>query len=107
MGKIAGEKADFVVVTNEDPYEDDPREIMEEVASGSGGVGKIREKNLFIIHDRREGIQKALSLANSGDIVLIAGKGAEQSMEVKGGQIPWDDRMVVRDELKKLKKRNA
>lgn len=103
MGKIASEKADFVVITNEDPYEDNPKEIMEEVARGCEDAGAVRGENLFVIDDRREGIHKALSLAGSGDIVLIAGKGAEQSMEVKGGQIPWDDRVVAKEELLKLK----
>jgi len=102
MGHIAAQKADYVVVTNEDPYQDDPVQIMEEVAHGSEEGGKIRGKDLFVINDRREGIKKAFSLATSGDVVLIAGKGAEQSMEVKEGQIPWDDRVVVREELKFL-----
>ncbi len=103
MGKIAAEKANFVVVTNEDPYEDDPKEIMEEVARGCENAGALRGKNLFVVDDRREGIHKALSLAEHGDVVLIAGKGAEQSMEIKGGQIPWDDRAVAKEELLKLK----
>lgn len=102
MGHIAATLADYVVVANEDPYQDDPAQIMEEVARGSEDAGKIRGKDLFVIYDRREGIKKALSLAISGDVVLIAGKGAEQSMEVKEGQIPWDDRVVVREELKSM-----
>lgn len=102
MGQIAAKMADYVVVANEDPYQDDPVQIMEEVAHGSEDAGKVRGKDLFVITDRREGIKKALSLAVSGDVVLIAGKGAEQSMEVKEGQIPWDDRIVVKEELKNL-----
>ena len=54
------------------------------------------------LEDRRAGINKALSLANEGDIVLITGKGAEQSMIIGGKSIPWDDRDVVREELKKV-----
>ncbi len=102
MGKIAGEKADFVIITNEDPYDDNPEDIMEDIACGAESAGKKRGENLFVVSDRKEGIRKALSLAHSGDSVLIAGKGAEQSMEVRGGQIPWDDREVVRKELKNL-----
>ncbi len=105
MGRIAAEEADFVIITNEDPYEDNPIQIMEEVARGSEDAGKVREKDLFVVNDRRDGIRKALSLAHSHDIVLIAGKGAEQSMEVKGGQISWDDRMVVKEELRKIRKK--
>jgi len=99
MGKHAAQMADFVIVANEDPYSDDPIEIMEAVAQGAETAGKTRGENLFFIEDRREGIRKALSLAMPGDVVLIAGKGAEQSMETSAGQVPWDDRKVVREEL--------
>ncbi|MBI5457355.1 UDP-N-acetylmuramoyl-L-alanyl-D-glutamate--2,6-diaminopimelate ligase [Candidatus Kaiserbacteria bacterium] len=102
MGKLTGAMADYVVVSNVDPYEDDPREIVEDIAQAAENAGKTRDKNLFVIEDRRAGIQKALSLASAGDIVLITGKGAEQSMVLGGKSIPWDDRVVVREGLKKL-----
>jgi UDP-N-acetylmuramoyl-L-alanyl-D-glutamate--2,6-diaminopimelate ligase len=60
----------------------------------------VREENLFTILDRKEGIAKAISLAKAGDIVLITGKGAEQSMYTNAGKISWDDREVVRGLLK-------
>ncbi len=100
MGELAATMADYVVVTNVDPYEDDPGEILEDIAIAAEKFGKMRNKNLFVIEDRRDGIQKALSLAEAGDIVLITGKGAEQSMIIGGKSIPWDDREVVREELK-------
>lgn len=102
MGAIAARRADLVIVTNEDPYDDDPNAIIEEVAAGAASHGKTRGKDLFIFLDRREGIRKALSLAVPGDLVLVTGKGAEQTMEIKGGSVPWDDREVVREELKLL-----
>ncbi|MEK7077042.1 MAG: UDP-N-acetylmuramyl-tripeptide synthetase [Patescibacteria group bacterium] len=102
MGRVAARLADFVVIANEDPYEDDPQEIMEMIARAAESAGKRRGTNLFVFPNRREGIRKALSLARRGDIVLITGKGAEQSMMVKGGAIPWDDRRVVREELQRL-----
>lgn len=102
MGNVAAKFADFVVIANEDPYDDDPREIMEVIAKSSEENGKTRGENLFVIDDRREGIRKALSLAKDNDIVLISGKGAEQSMMVHCGKsIPWDDRVVVREEIRK------
>jgi len=104
MGTIAAEKADVVIVSNVDPYEDDPQEILEDIAIAAEMGGKIRDKNLFVIADRREGIQKALLEAKEHDIVLITGKGAEQSIVIDGIRSPWDDRDVVREELKKLKK---
>ena len=85
-----------------DPYDDDPQQIIEDIAVSAERHGKIRGANLFAIQDRREGIRKALSLARGGDIVLITGKGAEQSMVVRGESIPWDDRTVVREELRTL-----
>lgn len=104
MGELAAKMADFVIPSNEDPYDEDPREIIENIASSAEKFGKIRDKNLFVIIDRREGIKKALSLARKGDIVLITGKGGEQNiMGAKGAIIPWDDRKVVREELKKLR----
>lgn len=102
MGRLVGEQADFVVVSNVDPYEDDPAEICEDIARAAEIAGKRRGENLFIIEDRREGIHKALSLARAGDAVFITGKGAEQSMIIGGKSIPWDDRAVVREELQKL-----
>jgi UDP-N-acetylmuramyl tripeptide synthase len=89
-------------VNNVDPYEDDPKQILEDIATSSEKFGKIRNKNLFVIEDRRLGIKKALSLANADDIVLITGKGAEQSIVINGKRFAWDDRLVVREELKSI-----
>lgn len=103
LGEIAAKKADFVVISNVDPYEDDPKEICEDIAVAAENFGKIRDKNLFVIEDRREGIRKALSLANQNDVVLITGKGSEQSIVIGGKRYPWDDRVVVREELTNIK----
>lgn len=100
MGQIVGKEADYVVVSDVDPYEDDPKVIVEDIAVVAERFGKVREENLFTILDRKEGIAKALSLAKAGDIVLITGKGAEQSMYTNAGKVVWDDREVVRGLLK-------
>jgi UDP-N-acetylmuramoyl-L-alanyl-D-glutamate--2,6-diaminopimelate ligase len=102
MGEVAATRADFVVVTNVDPYSDDPKEIIEDIAKAAEQFGKVRDKDLFTIEDRRMGIRKALCLAKSDDIVFITGKGAEQSIIIHGISSPWDDRTVVREELKRL-----
>ncbi|MBI4779587.1 UDP-N-acetylmuramyl-tripeptide synthetase [Candidatus Falkowbacteria bacterium] len=105
LGALAGEKADIVIVTNEDPYDDDPQLIINQVAIGAIDAGKIENKNLFKIGDRREAIKKSLALADEGDIVLITGKGCEQAIcAAEGVKIPWDDRQIVKEELYKLKK---
>ncbi|MBU0721980.1 UDP-N-acetylmuramyl-tripeptide synthetase [Patescibacteria group bacterium] len=103
IGGLAGKKADIVIVTNEDPYDDDPNMIIAQVAVGAVNAGKKENENLFKIEDRREAIKKALSLAETGDIVLITGKGCEQAICIAAGKkIKWDDRDVAREELKKL-----
>lgn len=100
MGELAAKMADYVIVSNVDPYDDDPKQILEDIAVSSEKFGKVRGQNLFIIEDRKSGIQKALLLARADDIVLITGKGAEQSIIINGKRLTWDDRQVVREELK-------
>jgi UDP-N-acetylmuramoyl-L-alanyl-D-glutamate--2,6-diaminopimelate ligase len=102
LGQLAGTNADIVIVTNEDPYNDNPQEIIHQVADGAVEAGKIIKENLFRDPDRRNAIAKAFSLAKEGDLVMLTGKGAEQKMAVRNGYIPWDDREVAKEELKKL-----
>jgi len=105
MGELAAKMADYVIVSNVDPYEDDPKEIIEDIASAAKRAGMKEGKNLFSIEDRRAGIAKSLKLAQPGDLVLITGKGAEQQIIIGGRRLPWDDRQVVREELEKLNKK--
>jgi UDP-N-acetylmuramoyl-L-alanyl-D-glutamate--2,6-diaminopimelate ligase len=102
MGKLAGRMADYIIVSNVDPYDDDPKEIIDDIAKVVEVSGKTQETNLFAIEDRRDGIRKALSLAKENDLVLITGKGSEQSMIIGRKTIPWDDRVVVKEEIEKL-----
>ncbi|HID92288.1 TPA: UDP-N-acetylmuramyl-tripeptide synthetase [Candidatus Peregrinibacteria bacterium] len=109
MGRQVGKSskdngADFVIVSNVDPYEDDPTEIAEGIAIFAEKEGKVRNKNLFVIEDRRAGIAKALQIGkeNSNNIVFITGKGSEQSIVISGVSLLWDDRRVVREELQKI-----
>jgi UDP-N-acetylmuramoyl-L-alanyl-D-glutamate--2,6-diaminopimelate ligase len=102
MGRLCAALADLTIVTNVDPYDDEPMPIISDIANAALAAGAKLNENIFIIEDRRAGINKALSLAKAGDIVLVTGKGAEQSMELDGHSIPWDDRAVVREELIKM-----
>ena len=100
IGKMAAEHEAFVVVTNEDPYDEPPRSIIEEVAQGAVEAGKTEGKDLFLIDDRYEGIAKACALAQAGDVVVITGKGSEPVMAVAGGRkVAWDDRVAARKVL--------
>ncbi|MEN9557988.1 MAG: hypothetical protein RL141_357 [Candidatus Parcubacteria bacterium] len=102
IGKIAGERADIVIVTNEDPYDDNPQTIIDDVAGGAVAAGKKDGENLFSILDRREAIQRAITMAQPGDLVLITGKGSEPVMAVAGGVLlPWSDAEEVRKALKR------
>lgn len=103
LGALAAQHADLVIVTNEDPYDDDPMEIIRAVADGAQKAGKTIDKDLLLIEDRRAAIHVAFQNAGEGDLVLITGKGSEQAMCVKNGvKVPWDDRMVAREELQAL-----
>jgi len=102
MGRLCAELADAIIVTDVDPYEDEPAPIRADIFRAAGAHGKTEGRDLFDIADRRAGIAKALALAKPGDLVLVTGKGAEQSMEIGGKSIPWDDRMVVREELGRM-----
>ena len=92
LGGLAEKYGDIVIVTNEDPYDENPEEIINQVSEGSPKAIKIL--------DRREAIKKALSFAEKGDVVIITGKGCEPWICLANGKkIPWDDRKIVREEM--------
>ncbi len=100
MGEIAGRLSDFVVISDVNCYDEDPKEIAEMLAKGARVAGKKDDNNLFVVVDRRQGIAKAISLANTGDAVVITAKGTEPYIGVANGQkIPWDDRRIAREIL--------
>ena len=96
MGKIAEEYCAHVILTDEDPYDEDPRAIVEEIAGGMSTKPTI-------LMNRREAIEKALSLAQAGDAVLITGKGTDPYiMRARGERELWSDAGVTRTALKAL-----
>lgn len=97
MGKVVSQCADYVLVTNEDPYHEDPQRIIDEVANGV--VAKKEGENFWKISDRRAAIKKALQLAGPGDFVVVTGKGAEETMAVGKQRIPWNDKKVIQEVL--------
>lgn len=101
MGAIVSAQADIVILTNEDPYHEDPERIIDEIEQGI--VGKEKEKDWFRIFDRRAAIARALSLAGPGDIVVITGKGAEETMAQGDERLPWSERTVILEELGKMR----
>jgi len=97
MGAIAGAYCDEIILTNEDPYDEDPQKIVSEIMAG------IEDGQAEIIMDRREAIATALKKAQTGDAVIITGKGTDPYiMGANGAKTPWDDATVAREELTKL-----
>ena len=96
MGVAVNEYADYVIVTDDDPYEEDEWEIIEQV---SQGVKRKEGHGSWKIPDRREAIRLALTMAKEGDCVIVAGKGSEEVMKVRGKTIPWNDRKVITELL--------
>lgn len=96
MGRIADESCEKVILTNEDPYDEDPRTILD-------AMTKDMKRAPEIIMDRREAIRAALRAARTGDAVLISGKGTDPFiMSARGKKIPWSDAQVTREELGNL-----
>ena len=95
MGAAATEGADLTVITTDNPRSEDPSEIIAEVERGAAAGG-----GAFVVEpDRRAAIRRALREARSGDVVVVAGRGHESVQEVGDRFLPFDDRVVVREEL--------
>ena len=95
MGRIASELADLAIVTSDNPRSEDPAAIIDEILAGV-------TREVEVEPDRAAAIERALSEAAEGDVVLIAGKGHEQGQEFADRTIPFDDREVARDVLRRL-----
>jgi len=99
MGEIADQYCDEIILTDEDPYDEDPKQIVADVATG------ITSKKPTITMNRREAIREAVKRAKTGDTVLITGKGTDPYiMGPKGSKTPWSDAVVAREELEKMLK---
>lgn len=108
MGEMADKYADIVIITTDDPYDENPKKIIKEMLAGVlKNPERVFGKNVFEIIDRRQAIKKAISLADEGDVILFAGKGGEKWMNLaKGEKIPWDESEIVREEIKNKKLTN-
>ena len=101
MGQVAANLADLIILTSEDPRSENPEKIIAEIARGIEKVGGEENTNYWKIVDRVDAINKAVgNLAEVGDTVVILGKGHEQSMNIGGKEIPWDDKKVATESLK-------
>ena len=94
MGAAASELSDFVIVTSDNPRSEDPLLIMKEIVPG------MKKKNYTLAPDREEAIMEAVSMAEEGDVVLVAGKGHEDYQEIKGVRRPFSDREILKKAIK-------
>ncbi len=101
VGEVVSRFADFVIVTNDDLFHEDPAQIIADIVAGI--KSKEENNNFWIIPDRRAAIAKALQLAQSDDIIAVTGMGAEETMVVGDQKIPWNDRVAILEELAKMK----
>jgi len=98
MGRLAGEYCEKIILTNEDPYDEDPLAIVEDIARGVEDESKVR-----IIMDRRRAIRTALEEAPQGSVILITGKGTDPYiMGPHNTKTPWSDAKVVQQEMASL-----
>lgn len=97
MGAIAARLSDKVILTSDNPRDEDPEEIIREMEAGVEGQ---HYKKLLKITDRREAIRTAAMLAQKGDVILIAGKGHETFQEIRGVKHPFDDKQIIKDIFK-------
>ncbi|XOB42732.1 MAG: UDP-N-acetylmuramoyl-L-alanyl-D-glutamate--2,6-diaminopimelate ligase [Candidatus Nealsonbacteria bacterium] len=96
LGKIAAKYCQHIIITNEDPYDENPKDIIDQVAQGA-------ENKAEKIMDREKAINSALKKAKTNDVVIITGKGCEPWICIeKGKKIPWDDKKIVKQEFEKL-----
>ncbi len=91
MGAVVSALSDIIIVTSDNPRDENPEDIIDDIFEG------ISNKKAIRLRDRKEAIFKALSIAEEGDFVLIAGKGHEDYQEVKGKRIPFSDKNCVKE----------
>ena len=102
MARVAEKYCDQIILTNEDPYDDDPKLILTQIKNGIMNKDFLNRKVLEIM-DRREAIEKALSSAKPNDTVIITGKGSESVIHLaKRNKLAWSERQIVEDGLRKM-----
>jgi UDP-N-acetylmuramoyl-L-alanyl-D-glutamate--2,6-diaminopimelate ligase len=102
MGEIASKYCDEIVLTNEDPFNDDPEMIIEQIAKGVRSSTYNRKFKKII--DRKDAIREAIKMAKKNDVVIVTGKGSEPFMRLeKGKKIPWSEREIIRGIINELK----
>jgi len=98
MGKVSEEHSDWIIVTSDNPRKENPEDIIKDITAG------MKSKKYQIIVNREEAIKQAIAMAESGDVIVIAGKGHEDYQIIGTKKIHFDDKEVA---LKYINERNA
>ena len=99
MGEVSGRLADLTIITSDNPRDEDPQAIIDDIKTG---IEKTDGKYMEII-DRREAIKYAIEHGKKGDVIVLAGKGHEDYQEIKGKKYPMDERVIIAEILEELK----
>jgi UDP-N-acetylmuramoyl-L-alanyl-D-glutamate--2,6-diaminopimelate ligase len=99
MGKVASSMSDRVILTSDNPRNEDPKQIISEMLAG---IEVVHQKKVISITDREEAIRAAVMMSEPKDIILIAGKGHETYQDVMGVKHPFDDRIILNQIFKTL-----
>ncbi len=102
MGRVAAERCRLIVLTDEDPRGEDRLAILHEIAAGAERLGRRIAHDLLLVPDRSEAIARAVGQARPGDVVVLCGKGHEQTIEMADGPVPWDEAAAARQALAEL-----
>ena len=100
QGELAGKYCAEVIITEDDPRDVNPIEIMNQIAGGAEKAGKVRDKDLFLINNRTDAIKFAIGRAQSGDTVLLLGKGHEKVIHRADGDHPWNESVIAIEAIK-------
>ena len=100
MGAVAARLSDFAVLADEDPRGEDRLQLLKEIAAGLEAEGAREGERYRIVPDRREALALAFDSAAPGDVVLLAGKGHENTIETGSGPVPWNEVEVARSLLR-------
>lgn len=101
MGEISGKTADYTIITSDNPRTEDPETIVGQIEEG---IKKTNGKYEVIV-DRKKAIKRAIEIASKSDVIILAGKGHEPYQEINGVKYPFDERVIVKDIINKIKKK--
>ena len=101
IGAIAVKMTDHVILTDDEPYSEDPKKIIEEIETG---IRKTGRKNYEVIHDRKKALHKATKIAQKGDVVVVPGMGHESFRNIGGNKkVTWNESEIIKELVKKTK----